>query len=273
MCVLFMYNGWNDPDSDYSFIMISNRDESYDRPSKNMEYWSVDSKVIGGIDLGVHCTSTWLALSPVRRKLGVILNLPGYIKENPLSRGKIVSGYVTGEKHIEEYVEEIKKYDKDCNGFIFVSVEFGSNNIPKVYAYNNVSNDLTSYTDSILAFGNSLPDRPLKKVEAGKKLLKETFERHKKIDRKKELIDEFLKLLKSEESHLPDPELESRRPTMYKQLSSIYVCVPDGRYGSRTHTILLVTKNGDADLVEITMQMPIDPLKPIWEKTDFQFSI
>lgn len=43
-----MYNGCDDPENDYSFILASNRDESYDRPSKNMAYWNEDPKVIGG---------------------------------------------------------------------------------------------------------------------------------------------------------------------------------------------------------------------------------
>lgn len=33
--------------------------------------------------------------------------------------------------------------------------------------------------------------------------------------------------------HLPDAQLESREPKIYKELSSIFVKVPEGRYGTR----------------------------------------
>lgn len=51
MCILFLYNGANDVNSDYSLILASNRDEYYDRPTQNMAPWSEDPCVIGG---GMH---------------------------------------------------------------------------------------------------------------------------------------------------------------------------------------------------------------------------
>lgn len=48
MCILFIYDGSGDAQSDYSLILISNRDEYYDRPTQNMTIWSEDPVIVGG---------------------------------------------------------------------------------------------------------------------------------------------------------------------------------------------------------------------------------
>ncbi|KAJ0173183.1 hypothetical protein K1T71_011359 [Dendrolimus kikuchii] len=242
MCILFMYIGCDDLESDYSLILVSNRDESYDRPAKNMAHWSEDPKVIGGLDLGANCTSTWLALSPVRKKIGILLNLPGYIKDNPLNRHQAFSVII----HIKSLV-------KPCNS-INPHMEYCSNFWAGAPGYQ------LDPLDSIQRGAVHVVDDPI--LTDGLDTLG--------------LMRDFALSTYSTDcitDHLPDQELESKRPTMYKELSSIYVCVPEGRYGSRTHTLLLITKTGHAEVIEITMQMPVDPLNPIWEQTEFQFNI
>lgn len=48
MCILFLYNGAYDEESDYSLILLSNRDEFYDRSSQNMAPWPEDPNVVAG---------------------------------------------------------------------------------------------------------------------------------------------------------------------------------------------------------------------------------
>lgn len=49
MCIVFIYNGTHDPESDYSLILISNRDEHFERPAQCLSPWNEDSTVYGGI--------------------------------------------------------------------------------------------------------------------------------------------------------------------------------------------------------------------------------
>lgn len=49
MCIVFIYVGSNDADSEYKLILISNRDEFYDRPSQNMRPWEEDVNIYGGM--------------------------------------------------------------------------------------------------------------------------------------------------------------------------------------------------------------------------------
>lgn len=272
MCILFMYNGNNDSRSDYSLILASNRDEYYDRPSQNMGPWMEDPNVFGGRDLEVDEGGTWLAFSPLRKKMGVLLNLPSPKKPDAKSRGKIVADFVKNDKPIKTYVEQMKSYAHNCNEFVFVSVEF-KNSLPLISTYNNANDQLVTHRDPFMGFSNNLPEKPLKKVEAGRNKLQQIVSTFNKVCTQDELIDRLIDLLKWEESHLPDHQLETRQPNLYKELSSVFVRVPQGRYGTRTHTIVLVTKSGHMNVIEMTLVSPIDPENPKWTKTEYQFDM
>ncbi|XP_045771289.1 transport and Golgi organization protein 2 isoform X1 [Maniola jurtina] len=273
MCIVFIYNGVNDVESEYSLILISNRDEHFNRPAQCMSPWIDDCTVYGGKDLEPGCEGgTWLAVAPIRKKLGLLLNLPGVKKENAKSRGRIVSDYVRSEMGMTDYVECIHDYSMQCNEFVFLSVEIG-NLTPKIKTYSNATDEVNQWTDTYLGFSNSLPNRPLKKVEAGKKYLKDICSRLNKTKDKSQLIDELIYLLKNNERHLPDNQLESRQPNLYKELSSIFVHIPKGKYGTRAHTIMLLSKSGHIDLIEISMRSPIDDENPYWERSEFQIDL
>ncbi|XP_072934302.1 transport and Golgi organization protein 2 [Epargyreus clarus] len=272
MCILLTYSGVEDEESDYSYIVASNRDEFYYRPTQNMVPWVEDSNVYGGRDLEPGSEGgTWLGVCPLRKKIAVLLNLPGANKEKAKSRGKIVEDFVKSDTSTCKYTESMKDYFQQCNGFVFVSIELGKT--PVTQTYSNATNKLDKWVDTSLAFGNCTPDNPLKKVQVAKNRMAEICSRLNKIDKKTELIEELINLLKSKEQHLPDPQLEKRQPHIYKQLSSIFVEVPVGQYGTRTHTLILVTKTGHMDVIEITLQAPIDLSNPNWQRTEFQFDV
>ncbi|XP_013142213.1 PREDICTED: transport and Golgi organization protein 2 homolog isoform X2 [Papilio polytes] len=271
MCIVFIYVGSNDADSEYKLILISNRDEFYDRPSQNMSPWEEDVNIYGGRDLQTGCEGgTWLALSTYNKKIGLLLNLPGVHKDNAKSRGKVVENYVKGDIKLISFVDSMKQHFQECNEFVLVAVEFG-NVIPTVQTYNNGNNELKQWHDQYLGFSNSLPDQPLTKVEAGKCKLQDACNKYKKINNKDKLIEELIAVLKSEKSNLPDPQLEERRPQIFKELSSIFVKIPKARYGTRTHTIILLTKTGEMDIIEMSMKSPIDPLEPTWNNVTFSW--
>ncbi|KPI98820.1 Uncharacterized protein C22orf25-like [Papilio xuthus] len=273
MCIVFLYVGSDDADNEYKLILISNRDEFYDRPAQNMGPWEEDVNIYGGRDLQTGCEGgTWLALSTCHKKVGLLLNLPGVHKDNAKSRGKIVENYVKSDLELNTYVDSMKEYFQECNEFVLVAVEFG-NPVPIVQTYNNGNNELKQWHDQYLGFSNSLPDQPLTKVVAGKCKLQDACNKYKKINDKDQLIEELINVLKSEESNLPDPQLEQRRPLIFKELSSIFVRIPKARYGTRAHTIILLSKTGEMHIIELSMESPIDPLRPSWVRGDFKVNI
>ncbi|XP_050353406.1 transport and Golgi organization protein 2 [Nymphalis io] len=273
MCILFVYNGANEIESDFSLILISNRDEFYERPAQCMAPWSEDQCVYGGRDLETGCEKgTWLAVSSKYKKIGLLLNLPGVKKENAKSRGTVVANYVKTDLKISEYIESIKNYTSNCNEFNFVSIELGDS-LPEVKTYTNATDEIVHWSDTYLGFGNSLPDKPLKKVQNGIKLLKKICTKLNKINNKTELLAELIGLLKNQDRNLPDPQLEERQPNIFKELSSIFVNIPKAKYGTRAHTIVLVTKSGQVELIELSLKSPINIENPQWERNEFQFNI
>lgn len=70
---------------------------------------------------------------------------------------------------------------------------------PIIETYSNANNEINQWLDTYLGFSNSLPDRPLKKVEAGKHYLKDICSRLNKTKDKLQLIDELICLLKKKE--------------------------------------------------------------------------
>ncbi|CAH2052392.1 unnamed protein product, partial [Iphiclides podalirius] len=238
-----------------------------------MRSWIENCHVYGGRDLQSGCEGgTWLAVSISMKKVGLLLNLPSTPKNDSKSRGKVVENFINSHLQTNEFIESMKEYFQKCNEFVLVAVEFGDS-IPVVQTYNNAINELKQWQAEYLGFSNSLPENPLTKVKVGKCKLQEICSKFNKIIDKEKLIDELVAMLKSEERNLPDQQLEERKPLNYKELSSIFVKIPKGGYGTRAHTILLVTKTGKVDLIEISMKTPIDPFNPFWERTEFEFDI
>ncbi|CAG5047656.1 unnamed protein product [Parnassius apollo] len=271
MCIVFLHIDSPNSNSDYKLILISNRDEYYDRPAQKMNSWAEDASIYGGRDLQPGCENgTWLAVSTSLKKIGILLNLPGMNKQHAHSRGKIVENFVKSDLSIKDFIESMKDYFLECNDFVLVTVDYGVFT-PVIHTYSNATNELKVWNDRYMGFGNCLPDTPLKKVQAGKSKLQEICNKYNKINDREKLIEELICVLKSEERNLPDPQLEQRQPQNFKELSSIFVKIPHGRYGTRAHTIILVTKTGKMDLIEISMSFPIDAIKPSWERSEFRF--
>ncbi|KAL4712372.1 hypothetical protein ACJJTC_001533 [Scirpophaga incertulas] len=273
MCILFMFIGNTDLEGDYSLIIASNRDEYLDRPTLDMAAWIEDPEVFGGRDLQSSSRGTWLAVSPVRHKIGVLLNIPSKIINNAESRGKVIEDYIKTPQSFKDYISCNKEYITKCNGFIFVSAELGVKEeywYPTIRTFNNISNTEITHTSDVLGFGNSLPNEPLLKVKAGNDKMKQICTKFNKIDDKTQLIKELLSLLKSEHRHLPDAQLQEKN---HDSLSSIFVSVPEIRYGTRTHTLILLTKSGHMDIIEETLVSPIDLKAPQWKRTEYQFQL
>ncbi|XP_041972503.1 transport and Golgi organization protein 2 [Aricia agestis] len=271
MCIIFLYNGENDKESDFRLIVASNRDEYFSRAAHCLAAWKENSNIYGGRDFqSGKEEGTWFGINIELKKIGVLLNLPGTTGENVISRGNIVSEYLMNVTPASKYIETLQTVNK-YNGFVLVTAEF-RNSCPIIQTYNNETNEWNVWSDEILGFSNSVPVNPLKKVDYGKSLLKQICQKHKKENTKKYLIEELLGLLQNKESQLPDPQLEKRKPKMFKELSSIHVRIQE-QYGTRAHTLFILTKSGHIDLIEVSLESPINLENPTWKRSEYQFNI
>ncbi|CAD1475494.1 unnamed protein product, partial [Heterotrigona itama] len=255
MCILFIYRNPDADSESYRLILVSNRDEDLKRPALPAHYWENHPLCLGGTDMEPGKEGgTWLALS-LTGKAGVVLNLSAEASSTNIpkqGRGYLVPNFITSEDSAVLYLNELHKKNNKTriyNPFVLVLINLQNADINYLSSSHN-STGPNSSQDNILGFGNSGLDIPYRKVEVGKKMF-ENIVKNVKVSKQTRLIEELLKFLKSKERYLPDPELQKRCPTKYKELSSMFVST-DG-YCTRTHSILLVNGNNELTFVEETL--------------------
>ncbi|XP_046738567.1 transport and Golgi organization protein 2 isoform X3 [Diprion similis] len=199
---------------------------------------------------------TWLALSTEGR-LGALLNLTGEKRSTTSpgeGRGHLVTDFIISDVSADKYLENLHEknlYEQIYNSFNLILVNLWNTDVSLLCSAEN-SEGPEKCLDNILGFGNSPMSRPLKKVTSGKERFKNIVQDAKILDQDK-IIENIMLFLKWNEKHLPDPELESRAPKWYKDLSSVFVHMQDAEYGTRTHSILMVDGLNRLTFVEETL--------------------
>jgi len=198
---------------------------------------------------------TWLALNNKTGRVGVILNLNGVPKSSQgKGRGFLVRDFLTSTKSIKNHANDLHKYNQDTqayNPYNVVMLDLRSSDVYYLSSELEYSGPKV-LKDNILGFGNSGMEKPYQKVLAGKDRFKNLVD-NASISQQEQLIEDLIQLLKQEERHLPDDELKHRSPEAFNELSSIFVRHEKAKYGTRTHTIILVDDSYHVTFVEETM--------------------
>ena len=100
------------PKSDYKFVLTSNRDEFYERPTESMHWWNSSPGVLAGKDKNFD--GTWMALSE-KGKFAAVTNVREFTSlstkkkslEDLASRGDLVKDFVLSNHSSSEYIDEI----------------------------------------------------------------------------------------------------------------------------------------------------------------------
>ncbi|XP_052891696.1 transport and Golgi organization protein 2 [Anopheles moucheti] len=286
MCILFVYVGDGSVPGRYRLVLASNRDEFYARPAKSAAPWEENARVIGGRDMEPGREGgTWLAIGnhpEGRIKLGALLNVTGETKPNVTNgRGPIVANFLTGELTGRTYSEQLLAQD-NFGAFNFVSIELNTTNgdgedRPEgssqtaggtiLHTSNAPHSIATCKTGEALGFGNSTLEKPLQKVCQGRDQFAEIVTRRNvPFADKDAFVDELMGLLKNDVRHFPDAELTRRAGQHAEFLSSINVRMPNGSYGSRTRTVILIDQSNHMEFIEETL-VGTDPLTGEWLTT------
>jgi uncharacterized protein with NRDE domain len=148
MCILFCYVQQDDEkcDTGYEFILLSNRDEDFQRPTMPTHVWPQTNFVLGGefVLLDKHTIyigfskgkdqlascegSTWLSLHTKQGKIGTLINISsaaiGQKNPNALRRGFIVPNYVNdSEIDLDRYMEQLQSSRINYMPFSFLGFE------------------------------------------------------------------------------------------------------------------------------------------------------
>jgi|SRR5690554_1611338 len=250
MCLIVFAKDYH---PDYKLILAANRDEFFERPSLPAHFWE-DEPILAGKD--IKAGGTWCGIT----KTGRIAAITNYrdikaFKKDALSRGKIVTDYLSGTSSPELYSKGLIDSAKLYNGY---SLIFG--NKSELYFFSNQTNKLQKIESGIHGLSNHLLDTPWFNVNNGKELLKKAIESDN-------LIDNLFLLLRDKKlssvNELPDTGLDKETE---RKISSIFVELKD--YGTRSSTVILIDKNDKVTFIEKSLNTNKE-----WVTNKFEFEL
>ncbi|HKI77874.1 MAG TPA: NRDE family protein [Ignavibacteriaceae bacterium] len=254
MCLLLIANKIH---PEYKLIISANRDEFYNRPALQAQFWKDYPELLAGKDL--EGGGTWMGITKSGR-FSAITNYRDFhnpAKTDAPTRGLLTTGYLTGMKSAEKYSEKLRKKSFEYNGFNLV---FGT--IDDLFYYSNISNHLVKLSSGLYGLSNALLNTPWPKVTKSKEKMAELFSSHTLTA---ENIFKFLSDTETaEDEQLPETGLDIERE---RALSSNFIKTE--HYGTRCSTVILVDNNNKVNFIERTFT----PEDQIPGDVKFEFNI
>ena len=280
MCIAFMSIS-DDPRKDgYKVIIAANRDEFYNRPTKELDWWDDSPDVISGVDLFPGKEGgTWLGMTKTG-KIGILTNYRQSEKfriQNGKGRGHLVSDFLKSEEKPRTFLENVEKHGSEYDGFNLILGNVCPENSEINFSYfcNKEQQPLKDMKAGIYGLSNRYLDYGWKKIVSGK----ERFEKIVKGDMKiQEKIENVLELLHDKARYGIDdvfrgPEDEGLPDNFLEALSAISVNIPEVKYGTRTNSIIVIDDEDNATFFERTMVEPVNLKNPAWKVNSFKFKI
>ncbi len=225
MCILFIAVNHH---SDYPLIIAANRDEFHARETKPSHFWAAQPNLLAGRDMVGG--GTWMGITKTGR-ISALTNIraPGKEHPNPVTRGKLVSDFLTLDIKPEDYLDKLKKSRNDYNGY---NLLFGSLN--KLFVYNSFENNAYVLNDGVYGLSNASLNSPWPKLDMGRNTLANYCQNTQTVNQE-HLFELLSNKQLAEDARLPRTGV----PLMWeKRLSSIFIQSPD--YGTRSSTVLLI---------------------------------
>lgn len=233
-----------------AYILLSNRDEVIDRPTKRAFEWP-GTTIIGPQDIQGGMHGTWIGISKEGR-FAVLLN--HHEKKNgvePISRGTLPREFLMSELPPSEWIAQAhlahKSDLKQISGFKMLCTKLSVEGVTPFFLFSNRS-DCTSIQEPTVVLSNGESnDSSWTKVAAAKSLFKNAL-KFEGEDLVKYLFEMFSRCT------LPDdPHVEDMRNTIYLTPMKL----PDGHmYGTRTQTLILVHLDGLVEYHERDLSGP-----------------
>lgn len=236
MCVIFLAI---EQHADRPLILLANRDEFYERPTRSAAAWEDHPNVYAGRDLVGG--GTWLGVNDTGRFAAVTNYRDPLATVGTLSRGKLVSEFLTSEVDPMAYLDAIGKLAGEYSGFNLITgiVENGSVNAAW---YSNRSGSISALEPGIYGLSNHLLDTPWPKVKRGKSRLTEILANGV---RRQEMFDLLTDRTLADDADLPDTGIGYEKE---KFLSAIFIQTPI--YGTRCSTVVTADANGKFEFEE-----------------------
>jgi uncharacterized protein with NRDE domain len=239
MCIILLAHQVH---PDYPLILAANRDEFYERPTRQADFWVDAPDTLAGRDM--ERGGTWLGVTRGGR-IAAITNYrePGTRIKGAPSRGLLVSEFLTGEEDADEYLERLAPHLPLYNGFNLI---VGANG--KLCYLSNRGGPPQEIRAGIHGLSNHLLDTPWPKVERGRRALASIV-----ADSSALAVEDIFKILADDaraiDEALPETgvglELE-------RMLSPLFI--ESQAYGTRSSTVVLFSRHQEVIFVERTFK-------------------
>ncbi|XP_004300538.1 PREDICTED: transport and Golgi organization 2 homolog [Fragaria vesca subsp. vesca] len=232
----------------YPLLLLANRDEYHNRPTKPVEWWE-GCKILGGRD--EVAGGTWLACSRGGRVALLTNVLEVQTLPEAKTRGDLPVLFLKSLKSPKEFAQELVKEAHQYNGFNLILADLQSKTM--VYLSNRPKGEpilVQQVSPGIHVLSNAKLDSPWHKAQRLRlNFQKELIKYGEDEIPVRELIEKLMKdKVKADKSKLP---CICKLDWEYK-LSSIFVEVdtPLGRYGTRSSAAVSVRQNGNLSFHE-----------------------
>jgi uncharacterized protein with NRDE domain len=218
----------------YPLIVAANRDESYERPSAPVSFWSDHPHVCAGRDL--EHGGTWLGIA-TNGRFAAVTNYRQRPRAAPAkrSRGELTRDYLVGSEPVAAYVESVARRAYEYRGFSLIAGKPG-----RLFFYSNRGNGAQAVAPGVHGLSNHLLDEPWPKVERGIAVLSGLVRAEES-----EITATLFELL-ADQAPAPDELLPSTGIGLERERAVSAAFIAGETYGTRASTVLLVNAAGEA---------------------------
>lgn len=226
---------------EFPLIVVANRDEEYQRPSKSMHFWAENPDILAGRDL--QGGGTWLGVNRNGRWAGVTNYREGRETPAPRSRGDLTREFLEGGTPAIDYAGQVIRKGADYNGFNLLVGD------SETLAYcSNRHGTVKILPPGIYSLSNHLLDSPWPKAQHAKAALTELLEQQRTPD-----FSSLAACLQRQapfaDEALPDTGVGI---ALERMLSPPFISGQD--YGTRCTSVLLMNRAGTGEMVEQNYQ-------------------
>jgi uncharacterized protein with NRDE domain len=265
MCLLLIAI---DQHPEYPWIVAANRDEYRDRPTAPMTWWQDHPDLLAGRDL--RAGGTWMGVTRQGRFAAVTnYREPRCIYPRGLSRGFLVSEFLTGGWTPQAYLAAIKAQARRYDGFNLVVGDVQNGLL--YYGNRGTDSEIRSAPECLgpgfYGLSNHRLDTPWPKVVRGKASLADCLAT-RDTDLEVRLLKALTDTTQPADSQLPDTGVGL---ALERILAPLFI--NGSHYGTRSCSVVRLDRQGHMIIVERTLPQPEKiGLAPVDRRFHFQIA-